>query len=277
MEFMAFFLTFFICFNKEMHMTFKVGDFVTRISYQHDIVFKIIKIKGQTAYLKGMQVRLYADAPLEDLQIYVQEDRECDEDLILDLDVFNDRGEFFYMPGKVLHIDADEDYLKRCIKFYKINKVKVVGKKLSEEEVPKQIFNLLKEYQPDIVIITGHDAYYPKKGSPKDCGNYRNSMSFIKAVKEARRYEKSHEKLVIIAGACQSNYEELIRAGANFASSPKRINIHCLDPAIIATVLSMTERNKEIDLVDLLSKTKYGPNGMGGIKSNGMMYVGFPR
>ena len=152
-----------------------------------------------------------------------------------------------------------------------------IGKKIEEKEVSKQIRNLLLEYQPDIVIITGHDAYYPKKGGIKDLKNYKNTENFVKAVKEARKYEKSHEKLVIIAGACQSNYEELIKAGANFASSPKRVNIHALDPAIIATVLAMSERNKQIDLVSLLAKTKYGANGMGGIISNGMMYVGFPR
>ena len=90
-------------------------------------------------------------------------------------------------------------------------------------------------------------------------------------------YEKSHDKLVIIAGACQSNYEELIKAGANFASSPKRVNIHALDPAIIATTLALTERNKEIDLLDLLEKTKYGKNGVGGLVCNGLMFVGYPR
>lgn len=152
-----------------------------------------------------------------------------------------------------------------------------IGKKIKECDVSKQIRSLLLEYQPDIVIITGHDAYYSRKGGKEDIKNYRNTENFVRAVKEARKFEKSHEKLVIIAGACQSHYEELIRAGANFASSPKRVNIHALDPAIIATVLAMSERNKEIDLVSLLSKTKYGPNGMGGIISTGMMYVGFPR
>ena len=107
--------------------------------------------------------------------------------------------------------------------------------------------------------------------------NYKNSKNFVNAVKSARRYEKSHDKLVIIAGACQSDYEELIKAGANYASSPKRVNIHALDPAIIATCVAITERNKEIDLMDLLNKTKYGIDGMGGIIGNGMMYVGFPR
>ena len=257
-------------------MIFQVGDLVTRISYNHDVVFKILNIRGEVAYLKGVQVRLYADAPLEDLQLYIKEDRDEEDDELL-LDDSSMRGDFFYLPGKVLHIDADQEYLERCLKFYKKNKVMAIGKKIDEKEVSKQIRNLLLEYQPDIVIITGHDAYYPKKGGIKDLKSYKNTENFVKAVKEARKYEKSHEKLVIIAGACQSNYEELIKAGANFASSPKRVNIHALDPAIIATVLAMSERNKQIDLVSLLAKTEYGANGMGGIISNGMMYVGFPR
>ena len=258
-------------------MQFTIGSLVTRISYNHDTVFKILKIKNQVAYLKGVQVRLYADAFLEDLQLYVEDERSLEDDLDLDLSLNEDRGDYFFLPGKVLHIDADEDYLQRCLKFYKKNKVMVVGKKIDEQDVYKEIRNLLVLYQPDIVIITGHDAYYAKKGDLKDNNNYRNTGAFVKAVKEARKYEKSHEKLVIIAGACQSNYEELIKAGANFASSPKRINIHCLDPAIIAVVLAMSERGKEVDLVSLLAKTKYGASGIGGIKSNGMMYVGFPR
>ena len=191
-------------------MVFQVGDLVTRISYNHDVVFKILNIRGEMAYLKGVQVRLYADAPLEDLQLYVREDREDEEDFLLPETAM--RGDFFYLPGKVLHIDADQEYLERCLKFYKKNKVMAVGKKIKESEIAKQIRGLLVEYQPDIVIITGHDAYYPKKGGKEDIHNYKNTENFVKAVKEARKYEKSHEKLVIIAGACQSNYEELMQA-----------------------------------------------------------------
>ena len=83
--------------------------------------------------------------------------------------------------------------------------------------------------------------------------------------------------MIVIAGACQSNYEELIKSGANFASSPKRINIHALDPAIIAVALAFSDRNKSIDLMSLINKTKYGSDGIGGIITNGTMYVGFPR
>ena len=107
--------------------------------------------------------------------------------------------------------------------------------------------------------------------------NYKNTSNFVLAVKEARKYESSHEKLFIIAGACQANYEELIKAGANFASSPKRINIHALDPAIIAACLAFSDKNNNIDLIKILAKTKYGADGIGGIITKGTMYIGYPR
>ena len=257
-------------------MDIQKGDYVTRISYNHDTVFKIINIKDDTCYLKGAEVRLYADSPINDLKKYEENIVEENFAEVLEEKV-HDRSEFFYLPAKVLHIDGDSEYLERCLKFYKDAGILAIGKKVKEENIFEQIRILLHEYKPDIVIITGHDAYFKKKGDIHDLRNYKNTMNFIKAVKEARKYEKSHEKLVIIAGACQSNYEELIKAGANFASSPKRVNIHALDPAIIATTIALSERSKEIDLISLLSKTKYGKDGMGGLICNGLMYVGYPR
>ena len=148
---------------------------------------------------------------------------------------------------------------------------------MDEEEVAHKIRELLEETNPSIVIITGHDAYYKRKGNKNEIHSYKNSKYFVEAVKEARKYEKSHDKLVIIAGACQSDYEDLIQAGANFASSPKRVNIHALDPAIIATRISLTESSEDIDLKGILEKTKYGSSGIGGIKTKGTMYLGYPR
>lgn len=256
-------------------MELKRGDLVTRKSYNHDTVFKIINIKNDIYYLKGMEVRLYADSLIEDLVKYKKE-KEPDQPETTE-EIPLDRSEYFYIPGKILHIDGDNDYLKKCLDFYKKKEIYAIGKKIVEEHIHENIIPLLNEYKPDIVIITGHDAYYRKKGDINNLKNYRNTMNFVKAVKAARKYEKSHDKLIIIAGACQSNYEELIKAGANFASSPKRINIHALDPAIIASTLALTERDKKIDLIEMLDKTKYGHDGMGGIKCNGLMYVGFPR
>ncbi len=160
--------------------------------------------------------------------------------------------------------------------FYKNVHVKAIGIRIKEDEISSNIKNLLEEYNPDILVITGHDAYYKKLGNENDNNNYKNTTNFIKSVKEARKYEDQNS-LIIIAGACQSNYEELIKAGANFASSPKRINIHALDPAIIASSVALSDKNKPIDLIGILEKTKYGAKGIGGIITNGTMYVGYPR
>ena len=257
-------------------MELKIGDLVTRISYNHDCIFKILTIEDNIAYLKGENVRLYADSPLEDLILYKEEANDNFEKDITNTEVL-DRDSFFYMPAKILHCDGDSEYLNRCLNYYKQNNLKAVGKIVKENELPLKISKLLKDYEPDIVILTGHDAFLKKKGSKENLNNYKNSKYFCEAVKIARKYEKNHDKLVIIAGACQSDYEELIKCGANFASSPKRVNIHALDPAIIATTVALTKREDKIDLIELLNKTKYGSNGMGGIVGNGLMYVGYPR
>jgi len=258
-------------------MRLQKGNLVTRKSYEHDTVFKILNIKDDVCYLKGVDVRLYADSEITDLVIYEEDllddfENEFEEDEI-DLD----RNEYFYMPARILHLDGDGEYLKRCLRFYKKLNIKAVGKIIKEEVLPTKIYKLLQEYTPDIVIVTGHDAFYKKKGDQGDINNYKNSKYFCESIKLARKYEKAHDKLVIIAGACQSDYEELIKAGANYASSPKRVNIHALDPAIIATTIALTEKDTPIDLINTLAKTKYGPDGMGGIKSNGLMFVGYPR
>ena len=253
---------------------FNIGSLVTRKSYNNDIVFKITNIENDICYLKGLNTRLIADAKLDDLKPYnASEDIEDEESFREKLKetIALNRDDYFYLPGRILHIDGDIDYLNRCLDYYKANNINAIGINESEETLSSHIKSLLDEYTPDIVIITGHDAYYKKNGS------YKNSQNFINAVKEARKYESSHDKLIIIAGACQSNYEELIKAGANFASSPKRINIHALDPAIIATKISLLETTQNIDLKELLEKTKYGSAGIGGICTKGTMYVGYPR
>ena len=258
---------------------FKIGDVVTRNSYNNDIIFTIIDIKDDIAYLKGIDVRLYADSSLDDLEkALVNYDNNKDRNDALKIkDMLNlDRSEYFYLPGKILHIDGDKDYLKRCIDFYKDMHLEAYGVNLDEERFERDITSCLKEYKPDILVITGHDSF--KKNKDKNnLSSYQNSNNFVKATVKAREYERNQDKLIIIAGACQSFYEDLIKAGANFASSPKRINIHALDPAIIASAVALSPKNKEIDLINLLSKTHYGSDGMGGIITNGVMYVGYPR
>ena len=250
-----------------------VGDYVTRNSYNNDIIFKITDIKGNICYLKGVYIRLYADSYKDDLVIY-DDVGENDDGFKPSIDEYRDldRNEYFYLPGRVLHLDGDKDYLDRCMKFYKKNKVRAYGVYLAEYDMPTAVEELIKKYTPDILVLTGHDSFSTNKRE-----NYKNTSNFVQAVVEARKYEKSHEKLFIVAGACQSNYEDLIKAGANFASSPKRINIHALDPAIVASCLSFSNKNADIDIIKILNKTKYGANGMGGIITKGSMYIGYPR
>lgn len=91
-------------------MLFNIGDLVTRKSHNHDVVFEIIKIEDKTAYLKGKDIRLYADSDIEDLVIALKEDNDStDDDSInrMKEKISLDRSEYFYLPGKVLHIDAD--------------------------------------------------------------------------------------------------------------------------------------------------------------------------
>jgi spore coat assemly protein len=254
----------------------EIGDYITRNSYKNDMVFEVVNRKKDILYLKGIEFRLYADAPVSDC-ILVDKKKVKDNFNPPEFERPLERDEYFYLPGKILHLDGDNEYLKRCMSFYKKNNVFAVGKRIEEKDIPNDIIDILNDVKPDIVIITGHDAYFRKNGNKDNIHNYQNSLNFVNAVKQARKYEKSHDKLIIIAGACQSDYEALIKAGANYASSPARVNIHALDPAIIASSLALTERNKEIDLLKLLEQTRNGKDGMGGIISNGTMFVGYPR
>ena len=256
-------------------MEFKVGDYVTRNSYQNDLIFRITKIKDDIYYLTGVNIRLCADSNVEDLKKCDRNSDSEDVEFIKNIEMTNlNRDDYFYLPGKILHIDADSEYLERCLKYYEKSNIWAAGILESEKNIPNKIEKLLEEYRPDIVVITGHDAYYKKSGEISDLNSYKNSCYYVEAIKNARKYEKtaeipkyyalfalmwekyekSHEKLIIIAGGCQSDYEELIKAGANFASSPKRINIHALDPAIIASKLSLSDVTQDIDLKGILEK-----------------------
>ncbi len=259
-------------------MNFKLGDYVTRQSYNNDLVFQIIDIEDDIAYLRGVDVRLYADSELTDLtKVSVKKETDRVDIEKVESLISLDRNEYFYLPGKIVQFDSDKFYLDRCINFYKDMHLEAYGIKVKESEIEDVITDTLEKYKPDIVVITGHDFLKKHAKDKSKIENYQNSENFVNAIKKARMYEKNQDKLIIIAGACQSNYEELIKAGSNFASSPKRINIHALDPAIVASCVALSPVNKAIDLIPLIDKTHYGSAGMGGIITNGTMYVGYPR
>ena len=229
-------------------MNFKLGDYVTRQSYNNDLVFQIIDIEDDIAYLRGVDVRLYADSELTDLtKVSVKKETDRVDIEKVESLISLDRNEYFYLPGKIVQFDSDKFYLDRCINFYKDMHLEAYGIKVKESEIEDVITDTLEKYKPDIVVITGHDFLKKHAKDKSKIENYQNSENFVNAIKKARMYEKNQDKLIIIAGACQSNYEELIKAGSNFASSPKRINIHALDPAIVASCVALSPVNKAID------------------------------
>ena len=282
----------------------KIGDIVTRRSYNNDIVFKIVDILeegGQIkALLKGLEMRILADAPIDDLKqvtqqelreyrkVFIKKSNECLTRIMYRRKLYMDsrgitRSEnddekdgFFNRPGKVLHIDGDGEYLEVCMNTYNSLGMDVVGQHIPEHVQPKMIEKLLVKHCPDILVLTGHDGYLNKSGEFTSLNSYRNSKYFVESVKKARRYEPSFDDLVIFAGACQSFYEEILRAGANFASSPHRVLIHCLDPVFITEKIAFSPIDRVISIQDIIDSTITGMKGIGGFVTRGKLREGRP-
>lgn len=145
-----------------------------------------------------------------------------------------------------------------------------------ESEQPRYVYNLLTKIRPNILVLTGHDAFIRKKSDMYNIDNYKNSRYFVEAVLEARRYEHSLDNLVIFAGACQSYYEAIISAGANFASAPKRVLIDMLDPIIVAQTVALTPVDSFAPLASIINNTREGLKGIGGVQTRGQYREGIP-
>ena len=70
-------------------------------------------------------------------------------------------------------------------------------------------------------------------------------------------------------GACQSYYEAIIEAGANFASSPARILIDFLDPLIVAEQIAKTDVDKYVSIDKIRNLLRDGERGVSGIGTLG--------
>ena len=274
----------------------KVGDMVVRNSYGEDILFTVAGYrynKGKMIYrIKGKCVRIEADAYEDDLipvgKVRASQFTKYYDDILKNIkqkiktehksnnNNMRSDGSILKRPGRVLHLDSDIEYLKQCKDFYNEFYIDVVGVETKEEEQPRIVKDLLVKYKPDILVITGHDAMKKDAEDRMDYANYKNSMYFVEAVKMAREYEPSLDDLVIIAGACQSFYEALMEAGANYASSPERVLIHCLDPVIICEKIAYTDMRDIINASDVLENTVTGRDGMGGLNTRGKYREGMP-
>lgn len=286
---------------------FKIGDTVARKSYNYDVLFKITGIRGDMVDLVGMTVRILADAPIYDLK-YITKDEETrmlninnkkfDERLSRSYSGVKNRfnlrsgmsnmnyvsepislytkDTIYKKPGVVLHIDGDIDYARKCKDVYKKMGVTAHVYNITEPEQPRHVYNLLTKIRPNILVLTGHDAFIRKRSDMYNIDNYKNSRYFVEAVLEARRYEHSLDNLVIFAGACQSYYEAIISAGANFASAPKRVLIDMLDPIIVAQTVALTPVDKFAPLASIINNTREGLKGIGGVQTRGQYREGMP-
>ena len=261
----------------------KENDIVGRTSYDLDTMFRVEQIDGDIAYLKGVFYRLSADAPLGDLEIISNEEYQRAERVEFDqyrsvlppmMDQMRSvQDDDFYISGRILHIDGDEEYLNKSIKLYKYAKVYAQAFAIKEKDMATKVPELVRKLRPNIVVITGHDALENKEND-EDLNSYRSSRYFVETVNALREMEPSLDYLIVIAGACQSHFEALIGSGANFASSPKRINIHALDPAIVAATIALTPADDQVDLRDAIEKTITKIAGIGGLQTKGTLRYG---
>ncbi|KOP65742.1 sporulation peptidase YabG [Bacillus sp. FJAT-18019] len=284
-----------------------LGDLVVRKSYGGDVTFRVEGMRqNNNIVIKGTEFRLLADAPVNDLvtvphptlsertkqaqikanesldrlQKHRQEQSERQWANLRGIDggQHADKG-YFDVPGKVLHLDGDPQYLKKSLALYSQLRVPAEGHYINESAMADSLYRLLPRVRPDIVVITGHDGVL-KRRQPYDLlslDSYKNSHNFVTAIQVARQYERNLDSLVIVAGACQSHFEALLQAGANFASSPGRILIHALDPVYVAAKAAYTSVRDTVNMHDVVHHTISGSQGVGGIETRGSYRIGLPK
>jgi spore coat assemly protein len=265
----------------------EIGDIVVRKSYVEDAYFRIANIinKGDAKpvyVLRGLLFRLEADSTGEDL---VKKDARTAYNnvrsniLIAKRQTVSrglpDRFSFLNFwrgrAGRILHVDSSEEFMNTCLNQYAQARINATGKLLAESEQPNHIRKLLEKNKPDILVVTGHDSMKKNIGNSSSLSSYSNSKYYIQSVQEARSYEPDKDKLCIFAGACQSYFEAIMDAGANFASSPGRVLINALDPAIVSEKVSLTDSRSIVPPQEVAKLTVSGSAGIGGIKTKGRM------
>lgn len=278
------------------------GDLVTRKSYHNDIIFRVQSTNGPLVKLIGEHIRLEADADMQDLQIvtgaeYHRRKEQVDQQESYSYRLFRQdyrllketreseagngyttgkESNYFQIPPRILHVDGDQLFLKKCIALYEQLGLQVHGQYLHEKEMPGQIMSLIEKVHPEIVVITGHDSYSKAKGTTRDLEAYRHSRYFVEAVRNIRQKYPNFDQMVVFAGACQSHFESLIKAGANFASSPERVNIHAIDPVYVAARVAYTSFMDHINIWEVIRNTISGESGLGGVETRGLLRIGIP-
>lgn len=250
---------------------FSEGDLVVIINDANNYIYKIREITDKVCLI-GYSYRLVRYVDISEIRLASIEEvnkennvlKEVSSKIINANNIRNKKTLF----GRILHIDGDKDYLESCLSLYKEMGIYAEAVYLPEKDVYKSIKDIILNITPDIVVITGHDAYHG--GDINNIDSYENTKYFIKTIREIRKLF-SFDDVVIIAGACESHFEALIASGANYASSPKRINTHTYDPAVAAIKVASTSFDKIVNFDNILKYIEAGRDAFGGIETKGKM------
>lgn len=254
----------------------KKGSAVVKKTDKNEIIFVVEKItsenKKKVAILKGLYIRIIEKIPVEDLELVDRKyvNKYIDErNKVLEKLFYTRKNSYSNMkPGKIVHLDGDRRYMEKSYKYYKKLGLNAIVKYVPEEKQEYIIKDLISRYKPDILVITGHDGMIRKGRDYSDIYNYMNSRFFVNTVRRAREHEDG-KNLVIFAGACQSFFEALMSAGANFASSPARVLIDFADPLIVAEKVATTDSDCYVTMNDIVDDLRDGKDGIGGIGARG--------
>ena len=207
----------------------KKGSIVGRKSYHKDVLFVVKNIistkNGNIAILRGIIERVEADSDINDLEIIQKDDlkeylnkkneeiekkieksqkEQENKNYKIGILMKNTRAKEKIVTGKILHLDGDRKYSEKSYRYYKKLGLNAIVKNIPEYKQPRVVYQLLKIYKPDILVVTGHDAILKRGMNYHDIYNYRNSKYFIETVKEARKYDKENDKQLVIFARCLS-------------------------------------------------------------------------
>lgn len=246
-------------------MVICLKEYAYIIGDSEKILYEVMSKKDGFATLRGVYFRKKIIVRESEIEKTIKNKKD---DTLIECNKFKTRvqKESKNILGTVLHIDSDKEYIEKCLKLYKDVGVYCYPLLIEERDLKRKIKNTELSFIPDVIVITGHDVFNDK--NKKDLSNYKNSKYYMEGVLVAR---EKYPNAVIISGACQSHYEALIASGANFASSPERINIHVYDPAIIAIAVCSTNCVHVVDFLGLKKYIEKASSAFGGIKTKGKM------
>lgn len=150
----------------------KKGDIVARKSHKKDVIFVVdMIINNKVAILSGITTRLKADSSLDDLEIvskaeviktYNKIEKKLEDKInnnkVKTYNILKRSNKIIY-TGRILHLDGDKKYSEKSNMYYKKMGLKAIVRNIPENRQVNIANDLVDRYNPDIIVITGHDRY----------------------------------------------------------------------------------------------------------------------